>query len=325
MPLTHQPYTDRNFEFWEIHEMLTESYKLTGNINMWSFCRFENWRYRIHHTRQRTDAKYLCKLARLWRDDDERLQGVALSEDGLDDIHVIVHPGNNIALHEMYTWVNTDLAQRRPRVETFTDAEDKVRRQLLTDLGFICKGESEYLRHYDLTELPGENDSDDSPNSQSRYSGHTPGNGNEWIVQDVLFDRNLEERARVMGSAFRSNFVLDQEYLLKWDAARQAPGYRPHLELAAVQNEKVFGAVCFGWVDLRNMVGELEPVGTHPSYRRRGLASAVIKENFKRMRAMGLKRTFIASGAEPNPSNRLYESLHPVHKQVFEYWVKVYR
>ena len=179
-------------------------------------------------------------------------------------------------------------------------------------MGFICKGECEYLRHYDLSVLPGQIDL-------------PPDNENGWVVQDVLVDRNLEERARVMGSAFRSNFVLDQDYLLKWDATRQAPGYRPQLELAAVQDGRVFGAVCFGWVDLRNMVGELEPVGTHPGYRRRGLASALITEGFKRMHALGITKVFIASGAEPNPSNRLYESLHPVEKQVFEHWVKVYR
>jgi GNAT superfamily N-acetyltransferase len=314
MPLSHQPYTDRNFEFWEIHDMLAEGITLTGKVNMWSCCRFENWRYRLHNTRQRTDARYLAKLARVWRDEDGYLQGIALSEDGLDDIHVIVRNQHADVLQEIYTWVNTELASRRPRVETIVDVEDAERRELLTSLGFRCKGESEYLRYYDLTQL------DDD---QLHPEVHASENG--WVVQDVMVDRNLEERARTMGCAFRSNFVLDQDYLLKWDAARQAPGYRPFLELAAVQDGKVIGAVCFGWVDLRNMVGELEPVGTHPSYRRRGLATAVIRENFQRMKNLGLSRALIASGAEPNPSNRLYESLHPVDKQVFEYWVKVYR
>jgi ribosomal protein S18 acetylase RimI-like enzyme len=213
-------------------------------------------------------------------------------------------------------------------VETFADTQDDARRQLLDDLGFICKGESEYLRHYDLTAISHPENRDvgiSSVTPLERNAHHDEVDQNGWVVQGVLVDRNLEERARVMGCAFRSNFVLDQDYLLKWDAARQAPGYRPYLELAVVQDQKVFAAVCFGWIDLRNMVGELEPVGTHPGYRRRGLASAVITEGFHRMASMGIKRAFIASGAEPNPSNRLYESLHPVQKQVFEHWVKVYR
>jgi GNAT superfamily N-acetyltransferase len=314
MPLSHQPYTDRNFEFWEIHDMLAEGIALTGKVNMWSCCRIENWRYRLHNTRQRTDARYLAKLARVWRDEDGCLQGIALSEDGLDDIHVIVRNGRVDVLEEIYTWVNTDLARRRPRVETIVDVEDVQRRELLVSLGFRCKGESEYLRYYDLLHM---DDAQLDPEVRAIKNG--------WVVQDVMVDRNLEERARTMGCAFRSNFVLDQDYLLKWDSARQAPGYRPFLELAAVQDGKVIGAVCFGWVDLRNMVGELEPVGTHPSYRRRGLATAVIRENFRRMQNLGIFRALIASGAEPNPSNRLYESLHPVDKQVFEHWVKVYR
>ena len=311
MPLTHQPYTDRNFEFWEIHDLLTESFTLTGRVNMWSFCRFENWRYRIHHSRKRTDSRFLAKLARLWRDETGRLMGVAISEDGLDDIHIITRTGHMDAEYEIYTWVNTELAQRRPRVETYADVVDEARRQLLTDMGFRCQAECEYLRHYAL------------PFEKENGKGTAPESG--WVVQDVLIDRNLDERARTMGSAFRSSFVLDQDYLLKWDAARHAPGYRPHLELAAVRDNNQFGAVCFGWVDLKNNVGELEPVGTHPHFRRRGLASAVITEGFHRLYAMGIKRVFIASGAEPNPSNRLYESLDPVDKQIFEHWVKVYR
>lgn len=311
MPLTHQPYTNRNFEFWEIHDLLTESYALSGRVNMWSFCRFENWRYRIHSTRQRSNARYLSTLARLWRDDNGCLLGVALSEDALDDIHIIVRHGHQDVEDEIYTWVNTELAQRRPRVETYADAEDSARRQLLSEIGYRCQGESEYLRHYDLQAQSFE----DLPDVVE--SG--------WEVQDVLVDRNLEERARVMGSSFRASFVLDQDYLLKWDAARQAPGYLPSLELAAVLDHHEFGAVCFGWVDGVNHVGEIEPVGTHPHYRRRGLASAMITECFNRMKALGVSRVFIASAAEPNPSNRLYDSFKPVYKQTFERWVKVYR
>jgi ribosomal protein S18 acetylase RimI-like enzyme len=311
MPNSHQPYSDRNFEFWEIHDLLTESYAQTGRVNMWSFCRFENWRYRIHSTQQRRNVRYLTKLARLWRGEKGYLLGLALSEDDMDDIHVIVRPGRKDVEREIYTWINTELAQRNPRVETFTDTEDHERRQLLADMGYRCQGELEYLRHFDLR----------SPKLPEFDNTIETG----WRVQDVLVDRNLEERARVIGSAFRANFVLDQDYLLKWDATRQAPGYRPYLELAAVRDQSEYGAVCFGWVDLKNHVGEIEPVGTHPHVRRRGLASAVIHECFNRMRAMGLVTAFIASGAEPNPSNRLYETLQPAQKQVFERWVKVYR
>lgn len=317
MSLTHQPYTNSGFEFWEIHDLLTSSYAQTSRVNMWSFCRFENWRYRIHVLEQRRNSRYLTKLARVWRDASGRLQGLALSENAQDDVHVIVRPGRQDVEREIYTWISTDLAKRQPRVETYTDKGDDARRELLTGLGYRCQGESEYLRHYDLTQRV-------LSAGQVDITAGQPPDG--WGVQDVLVDRNLDERARVMGSAFRSNFVLDQHYLLKWDSARQAPGYRPSLELAAVRkDQREFGAVCFGWIDLRNQVGEIEPVGTHPHVRRRGLATAVITEGFRRFRSMGIQRVFIASGAEPNPSNRLYESLHPAEKQVFEHWVKVFR
>ncbi len=57
-----------------------------------------------------------------------------------------------------------------------------------------------------------------------------------------------------------------------------------------------------------------------PAYRRRGFASAVIKECFRRMKANGIRTVEIASRAEPDVSNYLYDSLHPrTKREVYKY------
>ncbi len=62
------------------------------------------------------------------------------------------------------------------------------------------------------------------------------------------------------------------------------------------------------WLDADNRVGELEPVGTHPDHRRRGLASAVCLLALRRLREEGAARAIVYSWAD-SPAQALYRSI----------------
>ena len=62
--------------------------------------------------------------------------------------------------------------------------------------------------------------------------------------------------------------------------------------------------------------------GTHAAYRRRGFAKAVIKACFGRMRANGIHTVEIASRAEPDISNYLYDALSPQTKREVHKYAK---
>ena len=62
------------------------------------------------------------------------------------------------------------------------------------------------------------------------------------------------------------------------------PGYRMDLDLVAVTGGGEFAACCTCWLDSENRVGEFEPVGCHPDFRRRGLTRAVMFEGLRRLR-----------------------------------------
>jgi ribosomal protein S18 acetylase RimI-like enzyme len=60
-----------------------------------------------------------------------------------------------------------------------------------------------------------------------------------------------------------------------------------------------FAASCLGWLDDLNLVGELEPVGTHPDFRRRGLAAAVCAAAVRQLGAAGARLALVCGSADP--------------------------
>ncbi len=93
---------------------------------------------------------------------------------------------------------------------------------------------------------------------------------------------------------------------------QSSPSYQAELDLVIVNPQGESVAYCMGWVEENNpKSGYIEPMGVHTDYRRNGLATALAKECFKRLGNMGVESVWIASNAEPDVSNSLYESLNP--------------
>lgn len=87
--------------------------------------------------------------------------------------------------------------------------------------------------------------------------------------------------------------------------------YRPELDCVALAPDGSFAAYALAWLDEANRTGILEPVGTHPDHRRRGLASAVSLHALHQLRAAGAETGLVGSRGDtayPVPS-LLYESI----------------
>ena len=65
--------------------------------------------------------------------------------------------------------------------------------------------------------------------------------------------------------------------------------YSPELDWIIEAPDGQFASCCIAWLDEKNRVGELEPVGTHPDFRRLGLASAVCLFALHALRERGAK------------------------------------
>lgn len=101
-------------------------------------------------------------------------------------------------------------------------------------------------------------------------------------------------------------------------------GYHRELDIVAVTVDGEFVACCTCWLDSKNRVGEFEPVGCHPSFRRRGLARAVMNEGLRRLKSLGAESAVVYTNPYNLPAIRLYESCgfkllfsNPVYRKTF--------
>jgi GNAT superfamily N-acetyltransferase len=77
------------------------------------------------------------------------------------------------------------------------------------------------------------------------------------------------------------------------DTVRRMPQFRPDLVTIALAPDGGVASYCIGWLDERSATLEIEPLGTHHDYRRRGLAHAVVKEVQHRAWANGAKHVLV--------------------------------
>lgn len=87
------------------------------------------------------------------------------------------------------------------------------------------------------------------------------------------------------------------------------PGYDPAREILAVAPDGRIAAFARTWLDAVNAVGHFEPVGTHPSFRRKGLARAVMLHGMRDMRASGMTRATVQHDADNQAAEGLYSGL----------------
>jgi predicted N-acetyltransferase YhbS len=90
--------------------------------------------------------------------------------------------------------------------------------------------------------------------------------------------------------------------------AAYAPSFRRELDLVATSSDGTivaYAAVCW---DEANHLAIFEPVCTHPTHRKRGLAAALMREGIRRAREAGAALIQVETGDSP-PADALYESI----------------
>jgi ribosomal protein S18 acetylase RimI-like enzyme len=176
-------------------------------------------------------------------------------------------------------------------LETGAMADDEPRVDFLRRHGFEAAQQG--LVHMTLDLLYG-----DAPPPLDLPPGYT--------VRPVAGPHEAPARAAVHRQAFHPSRVDDASYA----RLMLLPGYDRRLDTVAVAPDGMTMAACaMAWMDELNRVGEFEPVGTAPAFRRLGLGKAVLVEGLWAMKAAGAETAIVATWADWEPARRLYESV----------------
>jgi len=116
--------------------------------------------------------------------------------------------------------------------------------------------------------------------------------------------------AQVVGrvEAGRAAFAPSDLTLEKYQRVRRTWPYQPELDrIVTTEEDGVVVAFCTAWLDEQNVSGLLEPVGTHPAHRRRGLASAACLDALRALREAGARTAQV--GYETEAALATYRSI----------------
>jgi len=226
-------------------------------------------------------------LIQIWEDRHGDILGFVLLFPPFGGFEVQLRPQERgTALEaELVGWAEQHLAAT-PRHSALVNNRDTTRLTLLTDLGYVPQGEWLYLEQHLANVLP--------------HPRVPPG----FLVRSVSDEREARTRAVVVAAAF------DAPPHPEWyQRLMRSPGYVRDLDIVVVAPDQRFAAFALCWVDQTNRVGQFEPVGTAPEFRRQGLARAVLSEGLRRMQAHGAERVIVIVEAADDAACALYASV----------------
>lgn len=117
------------------------------------------------------------------------------------------------------------------------------------------------------------------------------------------------DRRATAGHAAFSSLLSIEQYQANYRRFVTSPVYRPDLDRLIVAPDGQVAAFALAWLDPTNRVGLLEPVGAHPAFQRRGLATAVVIDALRALHAHGMHTAIVGTESDNPAALRLYESV----------------
>lgn len=136
-----------------------------------------------------------------------------------------------------------------------------------------------------------------------------PGSPPGYIIRPLDADKDLIQRAGAQSDAFAGQrdpgewAIENARRFLRWYEGRS------DLDLVAVTTAGEIAAFAVFVVDPGTRLGELDPVGTRPAYRRKGLAKSVLLTGLAYLKASGMEHAVVRTGTENTAAIRTYEAV----------------
>jgi GNAT superfamily N-acetyltransferase len=285
----------------EIGSLLRRAYAVQPNWNNYSFARFDIW-----EQRRIADVILFNQLdwqhdIQLW-ENDNRLIGAVFFESPSDAMFVS-DPAYPELIEPMLDWAEARYRTLGSDEPLMIEAmESNVARcDLMKSRGYTLFPGYFIHRHKPLD--PNEIEPVNLP----------PG----FSIRPIE-TREDDHLCRLAGlEVFKRGGTAEQDEFLK-----QAPSYVSDLHFLVWSDQHEVAAFCSLWIDPANHYAEFEPVGTVPSFQKRGLGLALLAYAHNRLREKGCPLATVQSWSPSEGANKLYQAagLLPHDNQLN--WVK---
>jgi hypothetical protein len=288
-------YTHRPTEFEEMQELQMMSYLASRKPLNWRPAMMENWNFA---SRYLEPIEYFTKRVHLWRNEAEELIGFLIRDDFL--IYPQVQYEYRYLESQMIDWAEKNWTADQGRIGIMAYDWDTERQQLLAQRGYKNQGAIEDVRIYDLSKV---------------YTDVSlpPGFRITSLAEFGHYPERIDLENKIWGAS------LDETW---FRGKSSAPSYSYDWDLIVISPEEVMVAQSLVWLYPKIRSAEIDPLGTHPDFRKRGLSKALVLESFKRMREKGSRNAYIASETQDQVVSHLYASLQPIETYQGYHWSK---
>lgn len=300
---------DKDFE--RTRTFLADLLKSPNSFGHWVPSRLDNIRFGPCGT-DYTDAD--IEGIRIWETvnnsedvSTSKIVAIAIPESALN-YYLHTHSEYRFLDEEIVQWIvnkGNQVKQKNQdaKINIFAIGTDEILNEQLSNQGFRNLGLYAYNRTRPLTQPDPE---------------YTLPNGFKIRhVEGIVDYPNVLE---VLGSVFPHCKKMTEK---RFKLFTSASFYQKDLDLVVVAPDETFAAFCTVRLDPESRIGEFEPVGTHPNYRKLGLGKALLCEGLQRLRKYDPTMVCISGAATTEAANRLYDSIGFTEKVEVLQWQKV--
>ncbi len=135
-----------------------------------------------------------------------------------------------------------------------------------------------------------------------------------FVIRPVVGEQEVAAYVSLHNAAFGRQQATPEEIATQLAFMRD-PGYSPDLDLVVVAPDGTLAAFCVGQIDVEGNVRRslqeawTDPLGTHPTFQRRGLARALLVALLHRLRIDGVDLAILGTGSWNRATQQLCASV----------------
>jgi ribosomal protein S18 acetylase RimI-like enzyme len=134
-------------------------------------------------------------------------------------------------------------------------------------------------------------------------------------IRGLAGPEEFDDRVALHRAAFATSRLIAEKYRRLLSVTH----YRLEDDLVVEVPDGSLAAFALSWYDPDGLVGELEPVGTHPHHQRRGLSRAVVTAAIERLHDRGARVVQVYSDMAEGAAEALYAAVgferHATHQR----------